>query len=609
MTLEQSEEVIQENVKNITGILFVDSTRVDTTLENTNGKEEGMVGNLLTSIRGMFSSKGKTVYQFGQEIADSIPILEVDTNNKELYPLKDKFKVDTVPYLVLLYCNEILFADIPLKNNTNEIYDIVSTFEPNSPTKRYCVGHTITSSEEEEKSRMELKSPEKVPERVVTISEGQHRFKSKIDDPYYYGDNEVDYDTKWYKDPMNGGLISKSSRVPGFNASEIVVEQPTIIIDSNKPYERLSLVDEVSYYEDFDTIERIKKEPPPVKIEIDEIEEGTDIHEISLDIEETVSHNVTLNIEETIVNEVSLEIDKPSSKEISFPFARKIKLDRIVPVKIAQVEPEIVEEEEKPTIVEKVEEVWVWEEEEEPVEEIIEVIKQPVIEIFEQPIIEVIEQPPIYIQRRVPSNSKYYGNSDKTVYHEISSPQKASSEMKNKTEIYRRSSQPSRSSVKTSPVPPLPKSQNYEVKNQWKRVLDDEEQIMEKINRLYEEDKKLSSKIKESESVIRSSENKYKKAQKEIERQIKESEGKMSEYEKKLNSLYNARELALKAREDLYKPCTSCRVNTDSVVESRLNKPYKISSKSLPADQSNFHDLYESAMHKKPGSKSVKKSK
>ena len=79
---------------------------------------------------------------------------------------------------------------------------------------------------------------------------------------------------------------------------------------------------------------------------------------------------------------------------------------------------------------------------------------------------------------------------------------------------------------------------------------------MKRINQLYADDLELSEKIKTSESEIKESEQMFTKAKTEIESTIKTSEGKMREYEYKLAQLYSAREMALKARESLYKSCT-----------------------------------------------------
>lgn len=149
--------------------------------------------------------------------------------------------------------------------------------------------------------------------------------------------------------------------------------------------------------------------------------------------------------------------------------------------------------------------------------------------------------------------------------------------------------------------------QNIEVREKWKQVLEDEEHIVDRLNTIYEGDQALQEKIQASEQEIRKSEELYNKAKAEIDNTIRESENKMRDYENKLNDLYQARELALKAREDIYKSCTKCNMENEGTTEQKMKKPYRrVNRKSLPADQSNFHDLYESAMHKKSESKNYK---
>ena len=86
------------------------------------------------------------------------------------------------------------------------------------------------------------------------------------------------------------------------------------------------------------------------------------------------------------------------------------------------------------------------------------------------------------------------------------------------------------------------------------KVLNDEREIITEINQLYKDDRELAKTLKESENEIRESEEMFNKARAAIEATLKESEKQMQEYELKLEELYKARQLALKAKEDLYHP-------------------------------------------------------
>lgn len=103
VSLSQAEEVIQDNINHLVGILYLDPTRIDLTLDGSNGNDEGAVGRFFSSIRGMFSSRGKTIYDFGTEIGEKFSLLEIDTSNPEYHTLHQLFQVENLPYLVLVY--------------------------------------------------------------------------------------------------------------------------------------------------------------------------------------------------------------------------------------------------------------------------------------------------------------------------------------------------------------------------------------------------------------------------------------------------------------------------------------------------------------------------
>ena len=149
---------------------------------------------------------------------------------------------------------------------------------------------------------------------------------------------------------------------------------------------------------------------------------------------------------------------------------------------------------------------------------------------------------------------------------------------------------------------PPPAVSKQDLDEKWKQILEGEEVMIDEINKIYEEDLGLKDRLKDAQDEILESEERYKKARQTYEETLLESEKHLKEYEK-LEDLYLARELALKAMEDLYQPCQKqqkCDLQpSEGVVQQRLKQPYRVVRRqSLPADQTNFHDLYESAKHR-----------
>ena len=103
-------------------------------------------------------------------------------------------------------------------------------------------------------------------------------------------------------------------------------------------------------------------------------------------------------------------------------------------------------------------------------------------------------------------------------------------------------------------APLAPTISKNDLDEKWQKILQGEEVMIDEINKIYEEDLGLKDRLKEAQDEILESEEKYKKARQSYEETLMESETHLKEYEK-LEELYLARELALKAMEDLYQPC------------------------------------------------------
>lgn len=526
-SLQQAEDIIKGNTNTVTGILFLDSTQVDATIDRSNG-QEGSSG-FFASIRGMFSNKGKSVYKYAEELGESIKVIEVDTSSTSLNEIKTLFNVTTVPYLVLVYKNQILFSGVPTRSNTNEIYDIINRSDE------------LISLTPEQGGPIHFKN---VPQDIVRINADEVAFKpSSKDDPFYFGDNDPTYDQALYRNPMNGGLISKSDRIPGVQSNQRVVERKVNGQSStqSKPYDRLSLVKDITYYNDYLTQDPMKGHPEPIRVEIEKVPE------VIVEDTPTVKNEIEINH----VRPIKIELFKKEDPLVT----QEVVLNKITPVKIPQSQPKP----EPPLAVKKV--------------ELNKVTPVKIPQRQPRPVAPAPPPKPIIVYHDLPPQEPF-----------------------NPAPVY---IQPSRIVTVQEVIPVIQPIDTEEVDTKWQKVLEDEEVMIQRINQLYDEDLELSEKIKISEEAIKDSEEMFKKAKKDIDSTIQSSEEKMREYELKLAELYAAREMALKARESLYKPCTSCSTSSsETVIEKRLvSGPQRVVRRRMPADQSNFHDLYESAKH------------
>ena len=224
---------------NVTALLFLDPTEINTSIDDLTMKEEpGFMGQMLGSIRGMFASKGRTVNDLGKDLSTRLILIEIDATNPEFKSLNEMFNVTEIPYLVILQEGQTLFKAVPTKKTTKEVLDIISKAD------ELCNIKMHNGTETGEKGT-----------EVITISPEKSQFKSiDKEDPFYFGDNVPVYDKALYTDPMNGGLIASSDRIPGFSAPPKIAsikEQPKEAeLKSVKPSDRLSKVEKIAYYQD-----------------------------------------------------------------------------------------------------------------------------------------------------------------------------------------------------------------------------------------------------------------------------------------------------------------------------------------------------------------------
>lgn len=148
----------------------------------------------------------------------------------------------------------------------------------------------------------------------------------------------------------------------------------------------------------------------------------------------------------------------------------------------------------------------------------------------------------------------------------------------------------------TECIPQTPYHTGFEIDTKWREVLKDEEQMINEINKLYEDDERLSQAFSKSEREIHESEELFYKAKNAIDKSLMDSEQMMRQYEMELDRLYNARQAAKKARQDLYHSCEDCGIMKEGVVQQRLNGPYTIIRRpgsAPPSEKKNFHEMLD----------------
>lgn len=517
----EARTIIQDNINNTVTIMFYDPTTVDKTLteviqqQNQEQKEEkGFWGSLVTGIRGMFNDKEKSISEFAGEIEDKSVLVEIDTSNPDFEQLQRSYNVNTVPYLIILSRQILVYRGVP-------------STEANEKLNAFLTAQNVKKNNEDSDEDDDLSAP-------ILIEPGKTEFLSTSkDDPFYFGDNTPVYAEEYYKDAMNGGMIEKSDRLNiQQNVKPSLSEYRPKIETVANPEERFANNKNIKYYED-----RMANEPPPKRIEI----QGP-VHSIT---DKAFSQPVDLkpdNVTEThVIEEKVVIVEAPPKVEIPKP----VETQRTVEViRKCSVEEEVPEPPPKPQ--EK---------------QVVVIEKCPAAPPAPVPVPEPVPVPP---------------PAPKIV--EVVRPPP----------------------VVAPPVPKVLKTIPGHFDDKWERVLNDEKGMAQQISKLNEVDSDLARTFQTSEAEIHESEEMFYKAKNAIEKSLAESERQMTIYEQKLDELYTARQEAIRARDNLYHPCNNCAPTKDGFVEQQLKAPYKVVKRqSLPSDQSNFHDLYEAAMHNK----------
>lgn len=138
---------------------------------------------------------------------------------------------------------------------------------------------------------------------------------------------------------------------------------------------------------------------------------------------------------------------------------------------------------------------------------------------------------------------------------------------------------------------------NENMDQHWKKILKEEEELVDEIKEIFDEDKHLSDSLLDSEEEIHESEELFYKAKNAIDKSLQESENQMREYERELDNLYKARQAAKKARDNLYHPYPNRIPTKDGYLQQKLTGPYKSMKKmpSGPPQNIKFHDMLSSA--------------
>ena len=503
--------IINDNKRDIVTLLFYDAQTMNTKLKDASkgGQDTpGFWGNLMGGIRDMFTTTERSVADLVNEMSKDSVLIEIDSSNPDLKSMQEIYNVPSIPYIIVLQGNKVLYRGIPDDKTYKKISQILKPIEEIDYTNHeaYPVTENIVPDNETENENNEENdnNDENVNDENNFDPEQYEFMPLDSDSPFYFGDNYPTYDESLYKDPMNGGLIQKSDRM-----YSVPVDYPYNQWDSRL----VGITNETeSQPEEIEIpmpvkMQEVSSEPPPKIIEI---------------------------------NRATIQ---PASSSLPEPEEETIVIDEVV-----EAEPEIVEEP-----VPEIEEEPEPEPEEEPEPEVVE---EPEPEPTPEP--EPKPEPEVKIIERVIEKCPNPPEPPPAPEPEIKYIEKVVEKCPNppEPEVVE--------VVKEVPVPypvyesPEPKPKKHMkptvIDKNWDKVIKDEEIVEEEIRKIKEIDTSLAKTLQSSEEDLHESEELYNKAKNAIEMSLAESERQMKIYEQKLDELYRARLEAMKARDILLHP-------------------------------------------------------
>ena len=132
LSFSEAYGLLNQFKEEIVTIIFVDSAVVGNQLGNessdgTAENEFGFISSLYISVQKIFSSDEKTTIDIIREISKDNILIVVDVTLPDLVQTKEIYNVNSVPFIIILHGNKILYRDVASKRSADKIASIKST--------------------------------------------------------------------------------------------------------------------------------------------------------------------------------------------------------------------------------------------------------------------------------------------------------------------------------------------------------------------------------------------------------------------------------------------------------------------------------------------------
>ena len=121
-------ELLDKFKYNITTLIFVDPSEIDNSLDQEQGEPEddnsGFFDNLISSIKSVFSSDERSIGDLIKELSKEGVLIQVNVTNPNLAPVKEMYNIQSIPYIVILKGNKILYRDIATHKAAEKVANI-----------------------------------------------------------------------------------------------------------------------------------------------------------------------------------------------------------------------------------------------------------------------------------------------------------------------------------------------------------------------------------------------------------------------------------------------------------------------------------------------------
>ena len=128
-TYAETLSLLDEFKYNITTLIFVDPSEIETNLKQKESESEddsGFWDTLFGSVTSLFTSNEKSIGDLIQELSSQGILVQINATSPSLKQVKDMYNIQTIPYIIILKGNKIIYREVVTQKAAEKVASIRS---------------------------------------------------------------------------------------------------------------------------------------------------------------------------------------------------------------------------------------------------------------------------------------------------------------------------------------------------------------------------------------------------------------------------------------------------------------------------------------------------